>query len=182
MHHRHHPRRHDQAQDPADSLRYQFDPDHRRRFHRSKDRRAVLYYVNFRWAFGAFSIILVFFAVPVAIVFIHSKRKAVRQGMFPESVRNCTTTWVLVKYCFVPLDGKSAKVIHVRCFGGFLGSKLAVMGCVDYQHITIILVLHSIFASVSVAVGFAVAGSIWTNLLPSQLNANLPKGTMQPHM
>lgn len=69
-------------------------------------RIADLFYtnVNFRWAFGAFAIILVAFCIPVAAIFILSKRKAVRLGVFPRRVRN-RTPWEAVKYYFVQFDG-----------------------------------------------------------------------------
>lgn len=63
-----------------------------------------LAHVDFRWAFGAFLIILVFFCIPVTIVFILSKRKAIRQGVYPERVKN-RTAWESTKYYFVQFDG-----------------------------------------------------------------------------
>lgn len=69
-------------------------------------------YVNFRWAFGAFIIILAFFSIPVAIIFILSKRKAVRLGVFPEKDRS-RTAWQSAKYYFVQFDGSSRKCYPV---------------------------------------------------------------------
>ena len=68
---------------------------------------AELFYdnVNFRWAFGAFLIILVFFCIPVMLVFIFSKRKAVRRGIYPERPRT-RNAWESFKYYFVQFDGK----------------------------------------------------------------------------
>lgn len=60
--------------------------------------------VNFRWAFGAFLIILVAFCIPVAVVFILSKRKAVKQGIYPARVKT-RNAWESVKYYFVQFDG-----------------------------------------------------------------------------
>ncbi|TQV92743.1 hypothetical protein V2A60_009209 [Cordyceps javanica] len=50
---------------------------------------AELFYThsNFRWAFGAFTIIMPVFAAPVLVVFWLSKRKAQREGKFPERVK-----------------------------------------------------------------------------------------------
>ncbi|KAI2780224.1 MFS general substrate transporter [Daldinia loculata] len=60
-------------------------------------------YVDFRWAFGAFSIILVVFCLPVAIIFILSKRKAVKLGVYPERVKT-RTFWESLKHYFVEFD------------------------------------------------------------------------------
>ncbi|KAJ3494588.1 hypothetical protein NLG97_g3980 [Lecanicillium saksenae] len=53
---------------------------------------ADLFYThsNFRWAFGAFCIIMPVFAAPVVIVFFLSKRKAQREGRFPERAKTRT--------------------------------------------------------------------------------------------
>ncbi|EFY87939.1 siderophore iron transporter mirB [Metarhizium acridum CQMa 102] len=68
-------------------------------------RIADLFYANvdFRWAFYSFCIILVFFAIPVAIVFVLSKRKAVRMGVYPERPRN-RTAWESCKHYFIEFD------------------------------------------------------------------------------
>lgn len=63
-------------------------------------------YSTFRWAFGAFIIIFVAFAIPVALMFIWSKRKALRQGVMVPRVSN-RTPWQSVKYYVVEFDGKS---------------------------------------------------------------------------
>ncbi|KAI0436598.1 siderochrome-iron transporter MirB [Xylaria telfairii] len=60
-------------------------------------------YSTFRWAFGAFIIIFVAFAIPVALMFIWSKRKALRQGVMVPRVSN-RTPWESVKYYFVEFD------------------------------------------------------------------------------
>ncbi|RYC54459.1 hypothetical protein CHU98_g11750 [Xylaria longipes] len=52
-------------------------------------------YSNFRWAFGAFLIIFVAFAIPVALLFIWSRRKALRQGVIVPRVSN-RTAWDLL--------------------------------------------------------------------------------------
>lgn len=69
-------------------------------------RIADLFYtnVNFRWAFGAFCIILVAFCAPVAVIFVLSKRKAVKQGIYPAKTEN-RTLWESCKYYFVEFDG-----------------------------------------------------------------------------
>lgn len=60
--------------------------------------------LNFRWAFGAFSIIMLFLAVPVGVLFILAKNKAVRAGKYPvkDSGR---TAWESTKFYFVEFDG-----------------------------------------------------------------------------
>ncbi|KAI1376563.1 MFS general substrate transporter [Hypoxylon crocopeplum] len=60
-------------------------------------------YVNFRWAFGAFSIILVTFCLPIAAIFILSKRKAVKLGVYPTRVKT-RTVWESVKHYFIEFD------------------------------------------------------------------------------
>ncbi|KAI5925495.1 major facilitator superfamily transporter [Camillea tinctor] len=304
-------------------------------------RIADLFYseVNFRWAFGAFSIILVFFSLPVVVIFIVSKRKALKAGMFPKRVSNRTVVqsakyyfvqfdvvgmfltvfgWSLLLlpfslvtyapngwktgyiialiivgfflllafpiwerfyapvqyfpfkflkdrtilgscflYCFLYISifcwnayyGSYLQVVHgltittsgyvlnvlsltaaflgpfigllVRYTGAVkwpvvagipfailgtallihfrqpsshvgylvmcqvlngisselwaLGGKLAVMASVDHQNIAVVLALHSLFASIGAAIGFAIAGGIWTNILPAKLYEFLPE-------
>ncbi|KAI0465568.1 siderochrome-iron transporter MirB [Xylaria cf. heliscus] len=60
-------------------------------------------YSTFRWAFGAFIIILVAFAIPVALMFIWSKRKALKQGAIVPRVSN-RTAWESVKYYVIEFD------------------------------------------------------------------------------
>ncbi|KAI8946086.1 siderochrome-iron transporter MirB [Xylaria longipes] len=60
-------------------------------------------YSNFRWAFGAFLVIFVAFAIPVALLFIWSRRKALRQGVIVPRVSN-RTAWESVKYYVVEFD------------------------------------------------------------------------------
>lgn len=71
---------------------------------------ADLFYThsNFRWAFGAFCIILPVFAAPVVAIFILSKRKAKAEGKLPDRVKT-RSALESVKYYFVEFDGKSPK-------------------------------------------------------------------------
>jgi MFS family permease len=71
-------------------------------------RIADLFYtnVNFRWAFGAFLIMQVVFCIPVAIIFLWSKRKAISAGVYPERVQN-RNSWESFKYYFIQFDGTS---------------------------------------------------------------------------
>ncbi|KAI0541088.1 siderochrome-iron transporter MirB [Xylaria digitata] len=66
---------------------------------------AELFYteVTWRWAFGAFIIIQVAFCIPVACVFIWSKRKALEQGIIKPRVHD-RTPWESVKYYVVEFD------------------------------------------------------------------------------
>lgn len=61
-------------------------------------------YVNFRWAFGAFCIILVTFCIPVILIFFVSKRKAFRMGLYPPRSHD-RTVWQSCKHYFVQFDG-----------------------------------------------------------------------------
>lgn len=69
-------------------------------------RIAELFYehVNFRWAFGSFLIILVVFCIPVAVIFILSKGKAMRAGVYPARTKT-RTIWESIKYYFIQFDG-----------------------------------------------------------------------------
>lgn len=63
--------------------------------------------VNFRWAFGAFLIIEIFFAIPVMIIFFLSKRKAVKLGKYPPRQSTGATSMLgSVYYYCVQFDGK----------------------------------------------------------------------------
>jgi MFS family permease len=68
---------------------------------------AELFYqkVNFRWAFGAFCIILVVFCAPVGVIFFANRRKSLAMGIAqrPPSGRN---VWQSVKHYFIELDGE----------------------------------------------------------------------------
>ncbi|TGJ84478.1 hypothetical protein E0Z10_g4260 [Xylaria hypoxylon] len=67
---------------------------------------AELFYtqVSWRWAFGAFTIILVGVCIPVAGVFVWSKRKALKQGLIVPRVHD-RTVWESVKYYVIEFDG-----------------------------------------------------------------------------
>lgn len=55
------------------------------------------------WAFGAFCIIMTFFAIPVAAVFVYSKHKAQKEGKFPERISG-RTTGESIKYYAIEFD------------------------------------------------------------------------------
>ncbi|OAA56115.1 siderophore iron transporter mirB [Cordyceps fumosorosea ARSEF 2679] len=58
---------------------------------------------NFRWAFGAFTIIMPVFAAPVMVVFWWSQRKARREGKLPERVKT-RTALESIKYYAIEFD------------------------------------------------------------------------------
>ncbi|OAR00228.1 hypothetical protein LLEC1_03044 [Akanthomyces lecanii] len=60
-------------------------------------------HASFRWAFGAFCVIVPVFAAPVVVVFFCSKRKAQREGKFPERVKT-RSYWESVKHYAVEFD------------------------------------------------------------------------------
>lgn len=67
---------------------------------------AELFYTqsNFRWAFGAFCIILVGFCLPTALVLLLNQRKAARLGVLSEKTHS--RTWFQsVKHYFIEFDG-----------------------------------------------------------------------------
>ncbi|KAF4966987.1 hypothetical protein FSARC_5395 [Fusarium sarcochroum] len=59
--------------------------------------------VNFRWAFGAFAILLIAFSVPILIVFFLNQRKATSLGVINEKAVKCTI-WESVVYRFWQFD------------------------------------------------------------------------------
>lgn len=122
-------------------------------------RIADLFYnnVNFRWAFYAFCIILVVFAIPVAIVFVLSKRKAIRMGVYPVRPKD-RTMWQSTKHYFIEFDGKVT--FHSPCFGCIYD------GCLFVLTRTLSLVVGMFLTSA----GFAML------LLPFQLVNTAPNG------
>ncbi|KAI0547188.1 MFS general substrate transporter [Xylaria curta] len=68
-------------------------------------RIADLFYheAHLRWAYGAFAILLVAFAIPVCVVFIWCQRKAFKQGLIQKHKSN-RTVWQSVKHYVVEFD------------------------------------------------------------------------------
>ncbi|TDZ67615.1 MFS siderochrome iron transporter 1 [Colletotrichum trifolii] len=66
---------------------------------------AQLFYdnINFRWAFGAFSIILIGFCLPVAVIFYRSEVKAKKIGLIPPK-QKMRSTWESTKHYFIEFD------------------------------------------------------------------------------
>ncbi|KAK9416644.1 hypothetical protein SUNI508_09554 [Seiridium unicorne] len=54
-------------------------------------------------------------------------------------------------------------------------SRLAVMPAVEHKNMALSLVIHSLFISIGSAIGYAIAGSMWTNMLPYKLVEYLPE-------
>lgn len=54
---------------------------------------------------------------------------------------------------------------------------LAVMVPVGQQEVAATLAIWHLFGSIGAAVGFAVAGGMWNNILPQQLYDRLPEGS-----
>lgn len=69
-------------------------------------RIAELFYndLNFRWAFGAFTIILVVFCIPVVGIFWRSEMQAKKRDLLPER-DHTRSAWESVKHYFVEFDG-----------------------------------------------------------------------------
>jgi hypothetical protein len=59
---------------------------------------------------------------------------------------------------------------------GILASALpvAIMAAVSHQHIAVVLALQGLFMSIGSSCGLAIAGAIWTNLLPGRIERYLP--------
>ncbi|OGE56287.1 hypothetical protein PENARI_c003G08124 [Penicillium arizonense] len=66
---------------------------------------AALFYanLNFRWAFGAFCIILVGVCIPVAVVMLFMQRKAEKTGML-QNERSGRSWWQSISHYFVQFD------------------------------------------------------------------------------
>ena len=66
---------------------------------------AELFYIesSFRWAYGAFCIILVGVAIPTGVIMLLNQRRAARMGMLPE--RQSSRTWIKsIKHYVVEFD------------------------------------------------------------------------------
>jgi hypothetical protein len=55
-----------------------------------------------------------------------------------------------------------------------LTGQLAIMASVGHQEIAVALALFGLFGSVGAAIGLAIAGAIWNNVLPEKLLELLP--------
>lgn len=55
-----------------------------------------------------------------------------------------------------------------------LTAQLAIMASVTHQEIAAALALWSLFGSIGASIGLAIAGALWTNILPAKLYEFLP--------
>lgn len=53
--------------------------------------------------------------------------------------------------------------------------QLAVMAVVSHQEIAVVTAVWGLFGAIGAALGFAIAGGMWNNILESQINARLPE-------
>ncbi|PHH60607.1 hypothetical protein CDD82_2259 [Ophiocordyceps australis] len=60
--------------------------------------------------------------------------------------------------------------------GGFwcMAAPLALMSSVSHQDVAAVIALKSMFGSIGSALGFAIAGALWTNNLPDEIKKALP--------
>jgi MFS family permease len=67
---------------------------------------AELFYANsnFRWAFGAFAIMLVGVCIPVCVVMLLMQRRAEKNGLLPKE-RSGRSWWQSIVYYFMEFDG-----------------------------------------------------------------------------
>lgn len=67
-----------------------------------------------------------------------------------------------------------------QIFNGFysgvwsLTSQLAIMATVGHQELAVAIALWQLFGSIGASIGNALAGALWTNIFPVQLQQNLP--------
>jgi MFS family permease len=80
-------------------------------------------------------------------------------------------------------DSNVGLVIMTQIFIAFAGgpivvaAEMAMMACVDHQHIAAILAINDLFGSVGTALGSTVSAAIWTSVFPAALEAHLPAGS-----
>jgi MFS family permease len=65
------------------------------------------YAKNWRWAFGAFAIILPVFAVPMVWVLLHAKGEAKKKGLLQPKVPSGRTFMQSTKHYLIEFDSKS---------------------------------------------------------------------------
>lgn len=63
--------------------------------------------------------------------------------------------------------------------GGILAmtSHIAIFSTVSHQEIAVVYAIYGLFGSIGAAIGFAISGAIWTNVLPQKLEEFLPAGS-----
>lgn len=73
------------------------------------------YEKNWRWAFGAFAIILPVFAAPMVWVLLHAKGEAKKKGLIQPKEPSGRTFTQSVKHYLIEFDSKSAPIIARSC-------------------------------------------------------------------
>lgn len=87
-------------------------------------------------------------------------------------------TALLIK--FRTPDSHVGLLVMCQLFNGLasgiwaMTAQLAIMARVHHQHVAVALAMFSLFGSIGASVGQAIAGAIWTNLLPARIAAALP--------
>jgi hypothetical protein len=56
-------------------------------------------------------------------------------------------------------------------------AQLAVMAVVTHQEIAVVVAIWGMFGSVGAAIGLAIAGAMWNNILPAELVRRLPEAS-----
>lgn len=72
---------------------------------------------HYRWAFGAFTIILVAFCMPSAIVLLWNQRRAEKRGLVKKRAASGRTWYQSVKFYIIELDSKLPSYSLVRSSG-----------------------------------------------------------------
>ena len=54
-------------------------------------------------------------------------------------------------------------------------AQLGVMAPVTHQEVAVVIAIWGLFGSIGAAIGFAIAGAMWNNILPAQLLSRLPE-------
>ena len=84
----------------------------------------------------------------------------------------CVLGTVLLIYFRTP-ESHVGYLVMLQMFNGIYSgiwaptSQLAIMASISHQEIAVALAIFSLFGSIGAAVGLAVAGAIWTQLLPA---------------
>lgn len=75
------------------------------------------YAKNWRWAYGAFAIILPAFAIPMVFVLLHAKSQAKKKGLLPPKVPSGRTPMQSFWHYIVEFDRESLPLTEGLLFG-----------------------------------------------------------------
>ncbi|KAK2675769.1 MFS transporter superfamily [Fusarium oxysporum f. sp. vasinfectum] len=92
----------DLSSQPYDHVRPLHEPPLASTFGGPKIAELFFKHSTYRWAFGSFCIILVFFSIPVSAIFMYHEIKAKKLGYLPEKSQR--SIWDSIKYYFVEFD------------------------------------------------------------------------------